>query len=378
MSQPAGPPPRGVPGAALDVVGRCIASFAFDVGDDIDLDRCERSLAAAERQTVRARRRVPPHFDYRPAPLRLGSPPPPSVDLPGCRIDRVDVVLYDFGAAAVNYGVPFATPLDRLVELAVALEANTQLIRDARERLARLLPALGPAIARPGLAEPVEDYLLFEIARVHRGDRDLSPAALLDEAGPHTAQILRATRDPLSAEEVADALRLRLSFATTDLTVIDWNAAILCDPAPEETRVLLEFANVQLLELRHLDLELDRVVDTAYEALARADRGVLRSLRPPGAGFRRLGELQMESAIVFERVSNALKLVGDQFLSRVYGGASERFHFAAWDRAIGRKLEVIDGIYQKLSDRVMARRLELLEWIIIVLIGLSLALPLLV
>jgi hypothetical protein len=28
---------------------------------------------------------------------------------------------------------------------------------------------------------------------------------------------------------------------------VDWNASLVCDPEPEETRVLLEFANVQLL-----------------------------------------------------------------------------------------------------------------------------------
>ena len=77
-----------------------------------------------------------------------------------------------------------------------------------------------------------------------------------------------------------DALRLRLSFSTTDLTIVDWNAALLYDPEPEKPE-LLEFANVQLLELRHLDAELDQVVDQAYDSLAEAERRWWRALRPP-------------------------------------------------------------------------------------------------
>jgi len=53
----------------------------------------------------------------------------------------------------------------------------------------------------------------------------------------------------------------------------------------------------------------------------------------------------------------------------VYLAASERFHFADWDQGIARKLAVTEGIYQKLADRTTARRLELLEWIVILLIG---------
>jgi hypothetical protein len=374
-------------GSRLPTVrGRCHASFAFDLGRDVDLDRCERLIAETERQTVRHRRRVPQHFDYRPAPLRLTQPAPDRL-MPGLLVERVDLVLYDFGAAAVSYTVPFAGSLDALVDLAVALEDNSTLPRDARARLDSLVRRLGAAVSRPRVAEPVEDYLIVEIERLdppaapdRRSSTEapaLAPAALWTECGPVTAQVLRATRDPLSPEEVREALHHRLSFATTDVTIVDWNAAILYDPDPEETRVLLEFANVQLLQLRQLDQELDRAVDQAYEALARAERGPLHSLRPPTGGLRRLGELQMDGAVLFERVTNALKLVGDQFLSRVYGAISERFHFADWDRAITRKLVVIDGIYQKLSDRVMARRLEALEWIVIALIGLELVLSLL-
>jgi uncharacterized Rmd1/YagE family protein len=68
-----------------------------------------------------------------------------------------------------------------------------------------------------------------------------------------------------------------------------------------------------------------------------------------------------------------LKLLGDQYLARVYRLASQRFHLEAWDASILRKLDTLDSIYGKMSDRATTRRMELLEWIIIVLITISIA-----
>ncbi|MGE0552815.1 MAG: hypothetical protein AB7R55_05245 [Gemmatimonadales bacterium] len=355
--------------------GHCIASYAFEVGRDLDLERAASIAQVGERQSVRVRNRVPRHFDYRPPPLQLQEPGP-NLTVGGFPTGGVGIVLYDFGAMAINYSIPFEADLPALVRLSSELEASSLLLDDARQRVDRLVTGLSGAISRPLVAPLVEDYFIFELAP---GD-GAGPApgeSLLEAAGPLAARILRNALEPLSDEEIADALRVRFSFGRRDVTIIDWNAAIVLDAEPEDVRVLLEFANVQLLQLRYLDQELDQAVDDAYELLAAAERGGLRGLRPPSAAFRRLGELQMDGAVLFERVSNALKLVGDQFLSRVYGGVSERFHFGAWDRAIARKLEVIDGVYQKLSDRVMGRRLEVLEWIVIILIAVEVVLGLL-
>jgi uncharacterized Rmd1/YagE family protein len=79
--------------------------------------------------------------------------------------------------------------------------------------------------------------------------------------------------------------------------------------------------------------------------------------------------------VLFEQVTNALKLIGEQYLTRVYGLVSRRFHVAEWDTSISRKLQTLDGIYGKMADRAATQRMELLEWIIIVLIAFSIALP---
>src|SRR5204863_392065 len=80
---------------------------------------------------------------------------------------------------------------------------------------------------------------------------------------------------------------------------------------------VLEFGNVELLEMRSLDQQLDDALDESYETLSRRRYG----LWLPGstrADLRRIGQLQVDNAVLFEGVNNALKLLGDQYLARVY------------------------------------------------------------
>jgi hypothetical protein len=46
--------------------------------------------------------------------------------------------------------------------------------------------------------------------------------------------------------------------------------------------------------------------------------------------------------------------LGDQYLARVYRLVSQRFHLEDWDASILRKLETLESIYGKMSDRAHA------------------------
>ena len=51
--------------------------------------------------------------------------------------------------------------------------------------------------------------------------------------------------------------------------------------------------------------------------------------------------------------------------------ASQRLHLNDWDANIIRKLHTLESLYQKMSDHAAHWRMELLEWIIIILIAIS-------
>jgi hypothetical protein len=232
---------------------------------------------------------------------------------------------------------------------------------------------VGPAVARPQFVEVPEAYAIFQLLELAGADK---AHELLLEHAPVLARILRAESQPLSPQEVSDATACRIAFGAADMTLIDGDAAIVLDRDAEDIIAVLEFANVELLEMRYLDRKLDGALDQAYRALSR--QGWRQVLRPGTArdDMHRIAQMQVDGALLFEGVNNALKLVGDQFLARVYRLASERFHLADWDASILRKLQTLEGIYSKFSDAVASRRLEVLEWIVILLIALEIVLSL--
>jgi hypothetical protein len=76
----------------------------------------------------------------------------------------------------------------------------------------------------------------------------------------------------------------------------------------------------------------------------------------------------VEANSLFERTGNALKLVGDTYLARVYRLLAARFHLETWQRSIERSLHVAEEVYGVVSDQAMALRGELLEVLVVVLI----------
>ena len=349
------------------------ALFVFDIGQGVDLESCRRRLASGTGQAlIKSKRRAPRHFQFETPPLTISAQSAALAVGAHATAPGADVLLYDFGAVTVTYGIPFAGDVEELVALSCALADDETLLADARGQVGQLVAAAGAAIRLPYLSELVEDYVLFHVAEVEGG---LSPA---DACGAHAgnlARVLRAEPAALSEAEVADALAQRISYGLDDLVLVDWNGAWILDRDADEARAVLEFANVQLLEMRFLDQRLDRQLDRAYEFLSGGGSG----WRPGALRFRTdlrpVGQMQVDGAILFERVGNALKLIGDPYLARVYRLAATRFRLGEWNAGILRKLDAMESIYQKISDRGSTRRMELLEWIIILLIAVSIALP---
>ena len=353
--------------------GTCYALFAYDVGLAIRLDEAERQITAVkERSGIGPQRRSPEYFEFSLQPLRV-TLDAPAVDLGSFRtVPGVELLLYDFGAVSVTFRVPLEGGYTRLLALSEALYENATLLVASRGHVEWLVGAIAGAVDRPNILPHVEDYLVFHVVEPAGG-----PTASAWAGHEHAmAQVLRSERRNMAPDEVRDATSCAIAFAPEDCAFIDWNAALLFGPGLDDTRAVLEFANAELLEMRVLDQQLDAALDEAYEVLTRQRPP---RFRLPGAwhtSSERIAQLQMDSALLFERVTNSVKLLGDQYLARVYRLASQRFHLQAWDSGILRKLGVLENIYDKMTDRAASRRMEVLEWVIILLIALEIVINL--
>jgi hypothetical protein len=351
--------------------GACHAVYAYDLGFSIDLDHADRLLrpvvtVSPHRAGLKLTRRAPRYFAYQPPPLCLERPTKAIRIGPFESAPAVEAVVYDFGVASVTYTIPIAGPLEGLRPFAEAIYENEALLEDSRRLVAELLATIRGAVVKPDLAPMVEDYMIY---RVEAFEGEADPVAVIDRRRGEIARILRSEAGELSAQEVDDAVGVRVSYSPRDAVVIDWNAALVVGVDAEDSRAVLEFANVELLELRFLDNQLDRAMAGAYEAVQRRrGLGDLLSHRA-AADLRRISTFQVDSALLFEGVNNSLKLLGDQYLARLYRLAAQRLHLPEWDTSILRKLGTLETIYDKIADRRTTRRMEALEWIIIFLIA---------
>jgi hypothetical protein len=268
---------------------------------------------------------------------------------------------------SVVYRLPLPPALEGLLEASADLYENPALLADSRRVVEQLLELVRPAVSRPNFSPLAEDYLVFELGEVAGGQAGLH--ALLTQRQDILARILRAERGGLSDQEVSEAMSVRVSYGPSDAAIVDWNAALLLGRDMDDARAVLEFANVELLELRFLDDQLDHSLARAYQALDRPRRITDLLSQRTRNDLRRIAAFQMDSALLFEGVNNALKLLGDQYLARLYRAAGDRFHLPDWDQSILRKLAILESIYDKYSDRQSNSRMEALEWIIILLIA---------
>jgi hypothetical protein len=366
----------GSPGA--EPLAGCVHLFvAFDWGEEIDLEQARR-LGSGVVMDLPRRPRTPLSIGYKPPPLRF-SLRPVGLTLPvpgGLRAEAAQATLFDFAAVSVGLRWPFQLPPVELAALAGRLTdpiTAAAVVRAARDAVAPLHEELRPAIRNALWQDNLwEEYVVFQMTP----GGALQPDPLMGPLAGWLAGLVRLDDQPLSAGEVHEALRLALRYGRYDLFVPDWAAAVLLDHDQEcqETLQAVEFANLQLLEYRHIDNRLDDVVAQAYRLLEQASRTHRPFWRNPGQALRVLGELKVEANGLFERTGNVLKLIGDQYLARVYRLLATRFHLRGWGKSIERKLDAVGDVYQVISDQATAFRTEFLEVVVILLIALELML----
>ena len=359
--------------AGTGISGEAYIMFAFDIGFEVDLDAAAPLVHEATRKrVVRGRRPAPVWFDYSPAPLTLvleGEP----VAL-GDRATRptIEMLVYDFGAALLTYRLALPGTIQELARLGVELYDHAALEADARARVQSVMSVIAPAIERPRLSDAVEDYAVFAITS---WDQGASPEDIVRAHAPDLARAIEAESEPLSPEQTERALSGAMSYTPMDLAIVDWNGAILFDREPEDVIAVLQHANIELLELRYLDQELDAILDHADETLAALARSRLWPGFASGRMLTRFASVQTDAAVMFEGVNNAIKLLGNQYLARLYRLGAERLDLPSWQASVAHKLEATESLYAKMSDTTATRRLETLEWVIIILIAVSIVLP---
>jgi len=352
--------------------GAVLVYRLFDVADAVDLARAE-VLAAAPAGRLKIDRALSAsaiEFPRPPLHLALGSR---ELELPAGRTPAIaSAHVFDYGVVSLRYRLPIApgTSLEALVPLLeTLLEGPTgALDAAARAEAEAVAKSLSAALERPHTWEGLETYQVVFVKAFEGGP--VTAPALLSEA-PIPALLLGETSPvPLSAREREDVLSHHFSYLETDLAVVHWNSALVVEPSGvEDVPDLLELATAHLLELRYYDALLDRELHRIYDELERGGTPVVHLVT---FKYRRLqretAALLLELSEMIERLENAVKIVGDFYLARLYQGAVRRFRLAAWQETVLRKQKLLAEVNDLTGDAADTSRSELLELAVILLI----------
>ena len=335
----------------------------YDIGREIDIDWLEKALAqnyfTARTSFVRVK----------PKSIMLEDPPL-MIQMNPIRVERdgrpfeftVTARVYDIGV--ISFCFIYENPDAEIAELEeiAFLFAGQEGLSDF---YVQYLKTLGEII-RPHIKgfsinpDFFEDYTIYV---TDRRDDSIDPVALL--IGEKTN---------LSPHIREDILKNSLSYTTDDLAILSWDSALLCNPeSPTDIIDLIEFANVQVLELRYYDRELTREMEKMYDDIEHADRmSQWRRGHQYHAIMAKLMETSAEISEIIEKVDNLIKVTEDVYYARVYATALKVLRSRQWSESVSRKIEVIQGNYSMLSDEVRIQHSNFLEWVVIILIALEL------
>jgi hypothetical protein len=337
----------------------------YDIGREIDLDWLEQALAKSY-FTARAS-----FLRVKPKSIILESPPlmiqmnPIEVERDGRYFEFKAVArVYDIGVISFCFVYDDQNADIRTLEEIAFLFAGQEGLADFFLQYLRTLGEIMKPHIRNFAINPefYEDYTVYV---TDRRDDSIDPVTLL--LGE------RINISPQMREEI---IKNTLSYTNDDIAVISWDSALICNPeSPTDIIDLIEFANVQVLELRYYDRELSRQMEKMYDDIEHADRSLrILRIRQYHTIMGKQMETYAEISEIIEKVNNLIKVTEDVYYARVYATALKVFRSGQWSESVTRKIEVIQENYSMLSDEVRIQHSNFLEWVIIILIALELGL----
>ena len=346
------------------VEGTIISHYCFDAAEEIELGKIETLFGKkAKESKIDYQRITPPYIQYKTSPLliKLGNFEKKIADIDfsiNCHTK-----IYDFGVITIKFFIPIKD-----IEWGTLKKINTEILKNqvlekkAFEYFEKVKEEIKELIILPNKEIEWEDYPVFMVKQF---EKSMDAKELLKSI-KDIGKVLAGEDLDLSKKEINDATKDPLSYFKDDLTIINWNASFIYDPrASQDIIDIIEFAVIELLELRVYDSVLDKAMEKAYDYIAISKKK--KFFAPPASVMRYLEEVKLEVSEVIEKVENSLKLIGDPYLAKVYSMASSKLFLEKWKSAVRKKLDTIDNTYSMIWERASTKRMELLEVMIVVL-----------
>lgn len=352
----------------------CGSIFAYrivDIGHEVDLVLAKKSLSSVVKSDIFQFRRATKTVIIEEKPL-IFYMETLEIDHDNRRYHaQVVAKLWSFGALSVCFqiDVPQSLGESELLSLANFLSGDETLDRITNKYVSYLIDQIGNAIKKPMVWDQSEEYLIFIETTSNRDDVRKKVQELIK--GEFLYQLLSLEdKEKLSSQMKAPIVESTIQYSDADLVAIDWDSSyVISENDAHDICDVIEFANIQLLELRYFDNLLDKKINHLFKEIMSASPGVFNQ------SYQRLNReasrLYLDTLEVVERVENSLKVIGDIYYARVYRIALNRLKINDWRSTIDRKLKSILDICEMNKAEIEGKRSVVLEIIIIVLIAIE-------
>lgn len=339
--------------------GNIYIFHAFDVGDDINLEKIEKSGILPVHPLTSSK-----YFKNYHRPLGVELPnKETSPNFESCKIQN-------FGSISFTYKIPFKDTFENIRK-----EINTLDYKYYEQSFQDVKTIFGPIkdfISKALFYQTRSSYMVIQV--------DPQPdvftiTSLKEQYGGLIASALRFEMKSLSEYQKDEILDSAIGYFRGDLIIVDTYATFLYDAEYAELLDFFEFANIQQLELRYFDRVLDQQLNLIYEG--KVVKIPLSAYFPFIGVFAAdpitsLGKLKADISVITERLEGSIKLAGEPYYSELYALLVEKLDLKNWNDAIDRKLSIIrdvQGVYQHKMDAV---REDILSILIIILIFIEL------
>ncbi len=341
----------------------------YDVADEIRLDRLSSDLFSGRLPFRQGLVRVDNQsidLVRPPAAVELG---PQTWVVGGEHLEvSLSARFFDFGVISLGATATLCNlGLEQLTERAIQMSVGPDLDRLFETELRTLMDSVAePLVDRRHPPLFSEEYTLYVVRKtaepVTKNDLRELPALI---------RLIYGERKPLSRQQARLALENAFSYTENDLIILNYNNAFIVEEGDyADLRLLLEYANVQLLEARYYDDLLNRRLEKLFKDLGETRWGLSSVFSGKMSRIARTAmQLILETELMTDHLTSAVRVTEDVYYAQIYNRALQLFRTKAWLMRMDEKLRAMRETVELLNQEFTSRRAEILEWIIILLIA---------
>ncbi len=332
-----------------------------DMADEIDIEKLKNHFKKYQPRPLKLSYFTPAYLNFSIPPVETNEKP--WFLLPEKKLVNTQTKFYSLGSLTIRYEIEIeGEDHQEIINKASVVINNSRLFDLKTEKITKRSKELIEKLNTKTYDGFTEDYIILWICDKYNREKKLEIKSPL-------SRFLRNEMAELSFTEENEAFKYNFSYTPEDLTIIDWDRAVTISVNPEEdVWDVLEYANLQLLQLRYYEKKLDERLDEIYVFSEKNKFSIIEFYKTQSM-LKKTLKIFTEFSSVEKRLNSFLRLTGDEYLSRIYTATSNRLNLKRTQENLKERLVDTKELYEMLSAEASSIRTEILEIIIIILIA---------